>query len=223
MYGATLLGAAVLEARALGARQVVIDVEDAGEVHDEMAIANGLRRTREVLRMWRELPIREPWSLEVRPFVPGQDDDAWIEVNNRAFTWHPDQADFTPERLAAKMAEPWFDADGFLLTEVDGRLAGFCWTKIHADERPPLGEIFVIAVDPAFAGRGLGRALVLAGLDWLTDQGLRNGILYVEGTNDTAIALYEKLGFEVTSAHRWWTIDLADDRTGAAPPAELSG
>ena len=106
--------------------------------------------------------------------------------------------------LQRRTAEPWFDPAGLLLHEVDGQLAGFCWTKVHADERPPLGEIFVIAVDPAFAGRNLGRQLVLAGLDHLAHEGLRDAILYVEATNTRARALYDDLGFATVATDRWW-------------------
>jgi len=140
--------------------------------------------------------------------VVGRDEEAWLEVNNRAFAWHPDQHGQTMADITAAEAEPWFDPEGFLLHEVDGRLAGFCWTKIHDDERPRLGEIYVIGVDPAFHGQGLGRPLVLAGLDWLADQGLRDGILYVEHDNAPALHVYEKMGFEVLSHDRWWRLDL---------------
>jgi mycothiol synthase len=208
MYGFSLLAMVIRDARELGATSLEIDVEGAGDVHTEMADANHLTPTRELLKMWRELPATEPWDLDVRPFRVGEDEPAWLEVNNRAFAWHPEQHGWTIETIQAKEAEPWFDPDGFLLHEREGRLAGFCWTKIHADERPPLGEIFVIAVDPDFHGLGLGRPLVLAGLDWLADRDLRNAILYVEATNAPAVAVYEKLGFTVIESHRWWTIDL---------------
>jgi mycothiol synthase len=208
MYGSSLLAMVVREARERGGQRLEIDVEGAGDVHTEMAEANHLTQQRELLKMWRELPLEESWELDVRPFRVGEDEARWLEVNNRAFAWHPDQSGWTLDQLVAKEAEPWFDPEGFLLHEREGRLAGFCWTKIHHDERPPLGEIFVIAVDPDFQGQGLGRPLVLAGLDWLADRDLRNAILYVEGSNTAAIALYEKLGFVVTEARRWWAIDL---------------
>ena len=73
-----------------------------------------------------------------------------------------------------------------------------------ATSDPALGEIYVIATDPDYAGIGLGRALTLAGLDHLARAGLGVGMLHVEGDNTAAVALYDKLGFTSHSTHRWW-------------------
>ena len=202
------------ETRDESGRLVMVEAEPAGPEDQELADDAGLVLVREVLQLRRSLPADAPAPIELRAFRPGADDAAFLSVNNRAFAWHPDQSGWTTAELAEHEAEPWFDADGFLLHERDGRLAGFCWTKIHpaTDDDPPLGEIYVIAVDPDFHGVGLGRALTLAGLDHLHRQGLEVGMLHVEGDNEAARSLYDRLGFHQHSAHRWWATD------GTPPP-----
>ena len=177
---------------------------------DDGAFARGLglEQYRELYQMRGPIPLGLDWELETRPFRPGEDDHAWLQVNNRAFAWHPDQSDWTQEILSGRMAEDWFDPEGFLLHERDGRLAGFCWTKIHRDHDPVLGEIYVIAVDPDFHGLGLGRSLTLAGLDWMAARDVRVGMLYVEADNVPAVNLYEKIGLRIYQSHVAFTAEV---------------
>ena len=215
-----LLEAAVDIVRREGGGHVHLWVPKPTDVSDEVAAAVGLARGRDLLQLRRPLPVpveHERQPIELRPFVVGEDEDAWLEVNNRAFHWHPEQGGWDIATLKEREAEPWFDPDGFLLHEREGgsagaggrgrRLAGFCWTKVHADHAPPLGEIYVIAVDPDFHGLGLGRALVLAGLDHLAAAGLTVGMLYVDADNEPALRLYEALGFTVDHVDRAYTGD----------------
>lgn len=161
-----------------------------------VAEAGGLELARALHQMRVALPLDSRSSVPTRAFTR-DDAAAWVTVNNRAFASHPEQGGWTVDTLALRYAEPWFDPSGFRLYEADGRLVGFCWTKIHHDVEPPVGEIYVIGVDPEFHGRGLGRELTLAGLDWLADRGLTQAILFVDGGNTPALRLYERLGFEV--------------------------
>jgi mycothiol synthase len=63
----------------------------------------------------------------------------------------------------------------------------------------PVGEVYVVGVDPAEQGTGLGRALTLAGLRYLQKRNMPAVMLYVDGENAAAIRLYSSLGFAHTA------------------------
>ncbi|MCB0969936.1 MAG: mycothiol synthase [Acidimicrobiales bacterium] len=181
---------------------------------DAAAEAAGFGGRRDLLQLRRPLPVpadhplrRAPVS-STRPIAAdGSDDEAWLRANNRAFATHPDQGRQSAATLAAQRAEPWYDRRGFLVADDadrPGELAGFCWTKVHpaTGDDPALGEIYVIGVDPAHRGEGLGPGLVLAGLDHLAAEGLGTANLYVDDDNAPAVALYDRLGFAVHARRR---------------------
>ena len=168
------------------------------------ALARSLRldRVRELWQMRRDLTeplpnVELPAGVHVRTFVVGVDEPEWLAMNARAFADHPEQGGIDAADLARRTAAEWFDADGFFLAERDSRPVGFHWTKVHPadDSRPPVGEVYVVGVDPAAQGGGLGRALTLVGLHHLRDRGLGEVLLYVEGDNLPARRVYERLGF----------------------------
>ncbi|MQA94661.1 MAG: mycothiol synthase [Streptosporangiales bacterium] len=169
---------------------------------DRLAGELGFARVRALWQMRRPLdePLPDPsyaGRYRVRTFVPGRDEQAWLEVNRRAFADHPEQGRLEPADLRQREDEPWFDPSGFFLAEYDdgtGRIAGFHWTKVH-DGTEQLGEVYVVGVDPDAQGDGLGRALTLTGLHHLRDRGLRTVLLYVDESNTAAIRMYESLGF----------------------------
>jgi mycothiol synthase len=164
-----------------------------------IASAFGLERVRELLKMRLDrdtgLPaFAWPDGVTDRTFEPGRDEAEVVAVNGRAFDWHPEQGQLTVDDMRDTERESWFDPGGFFLAVRDGKVAGFHWTKVHPGN---VGEVYVVGVDPAAQGGGLGRALTLKGLQHLRDQGLGDTILYVESDNAPALAVYRKLGFEV--------------------------
>jgi mycothiol synthase len=157
----------------------------------------GFDRRRELYQLRRPLtdrpePGEVPGEVEIRPFVVGADEDAWLAINAAAFAHHPEQGSWTRADLAAREDEDWFDTDGFLLAWRGDELVGFHWTKIHPDGA---GEVYVLAVAPQAQGLHLGSVLLLRGLASLYDRGVREVLLYVDGDNSTAVRLYERYGF----------------------------
>ncbi|MFD1323703.1 mycothiol synthase, partial [Micromonospora sonneratiae] len=172
-----------------------------------LALDLGFERARVLWQFRRSLTVplpepRLPAGVSLRSFRPGEDDERWLAVNRRAFADHPEQSRWTLDDLHTRMAEPWFDPAGFLLATEDdtGRLLGFHWTKVHdLAGSEPIGEVYVVGVEPEAHGLGLGRALTTAGLLYLRDRGLTRAMLYVDESNTGATALYTRLGFALRS------------------------
>jgi len=168
--------------------------------------ALGLVVVRELMQMRRpltDLPaVTVSDGVRIRTYAGPADDAELLRVNNAAFAWHPEQSGWTEADIAERREEPWFDPAGlFMAVDVHSdKLLGFHWTKVH---RADLGEVYVIGVDPAAQGRGLGATLTLVGLHHLAER-LSNSsdsmvTLYVEADNSAAVNTYRRLGFDVFS------------------------
>ncbi|MGH3497872.1 MAG: mycothiol synthase [Nocardioidaceae bacterium] len=163
----------------------------------------GFDRVRELWQLRRalsDLPRNQAVGegITIRPFRPGEDEQAWLALNAEAFAHHPEQGRMTRADLDERMTASWFDPRGFFLAEREGTLVGFHWTKVHAGTHP-VGEIYVLGVSPEAQGLGLGRTLTSAGLEHLASRGLASVMLYVESDNDAANRLYAGLGFHHVS------------------------
>jgi mycothiol synthase len=188
--------------------------------HRKLAADAGMVPGRSLYQMRRSLPTGLEVTVETRAFVPGDDDEAWLRVNNRAFATHGEQGGWTLDTFCQRRQEAWFDPEGFRVLDLDGRMAAFCWTKVHepaAAGDDVIGEIYVIAVDPDFHGRGLGRELTLDGLDHLARRGITTAMLYVDADNTAAVSLYERLGFRIHCTNAAFVADVSPTSTSDRP------
>ena len=180
----------------------------------------GFSRARSLWQMRRSLyaPLPDagacPTASRVRTFVPGagRRRPGWPSTP-RAFAHHPEQGRWTAGGPATTGSpSPGSTPPASSCARAAGtageRLVGFHWTKVHggrAGQAGPepahghghdrIGEVYVVGVDPAEQGAGLGRALTLVGLAHLRAAGLAEAMLYVEEDNIPAIRLYTDLGF----------------------------
>jgi mycothiol synthase len=171
------------------------------------AAALGLVAVRELLQMRRPLtglpPVSVPDGVRITTYSGPADDAELLRVNNAAFAWHPEQSGWTEADIAERRGEPWFDPAGLFMAidENTEKLVGFHWTKVHSAD---LGEVYVVGVDPAAQGRGVGATLTLVGLHHLAER-LADSLeptvtLYTEADNAAAVKTYERLGFTVFTA-----------------------
>jgi mycothiol synthase len=170
------------------------------------AAALGLVVVRELLQMRRSLtdlpPVTVPDGVRIETYSGPADDAELLRVNNAAFAWHPEQSGWTHADIAERRGERWFDPSGLFLAvdEDTDTLLGFHWTKVHSAD---LGEVYVVGVDPAAQGRGLGATLTLIGLRHLAERLSESShptvMLYTEADNLAAVKTYERLGFDVFS------------------------
>jgi mycothiol synthase len=199
-YGSLLLASVLELADGHGVR-----VWAHGDLPGSAALARKFKLTRIRALFQLRMPLADvpdadpvfPESVTVRTFVPGADEEEWLGVNQRSFAHHPEQGSWTIKDLRLREEEPWFDPDGFFLAERDGRIVGFHWTKVHQpdDGSAPIGEVYVVGVDPGQQGGGLGRALTQTGLAHLRRLGLAEVMLYVDEDNTAAVKMYTALGF----------------------------
>jgi len=187
-----------------------------GTLPGARALADALefRTTRELIQMHR--PLRDipeyavPQSISVRTYLGAQDNTELLRVNNAAFSWHPEQGGWTDSDVAGRVGEPWFDPNGLFLAfdEATGALLGFHWTKVHGQPAAQAtGEVYVVGVDPAAQGRGLGRLLTVIGIEHLARRlGPDSTVmLYVESDNAAAVRTYTGLGFTVSNVDTAYT------------------
>jgi mycothiol synthase len=187
-------------------------VHGEGEVAHSLAASFNFEKIRTVMQMSKSLTDIQPLpiidkEIVIRSFLPGVDSDDWLQLNNKVFKDHPEQGGWQLSDLNHRLSEEWFDEKGFFIVEKNEKVIGSTWTKVHGEHshhhdseenshaHPAIGEIYITAVDPAYAGLGIGKALTITALNYLKYKGLNDAMLYVDFENEVALNLYYSLGF----------------------------
>jgi ribosomal protein S18 acetylase RimI-like enzyme len=84
----------------------------------------------------------------------------------------------------------------------DGLVAAFAiWWR---DDELGLAQFEPVGVDPPHQGRGLGRAVVLAGIEAMAAAGNGRARVMTDDDRIAASALYRSVGFDEVTHLRWW-------------------
>jgi mycothiol synthase len=205
---ATRLGCAVLDTQA---RQIALM-----ERH-------GLAIERYTLVMERSLDeeIAEPQfptGFSIREVADAANGPAWIDMFNLSFIDHWNHHPLTLERWTN-----WFnDPDGqpalnIVAVAPDGTFAAFCWAGFDPAEIERSGHkagwIHLLGTRRGFRRIGLGRAILLMGLQRLKAHGMDTAKLGVDAQSLTgATRLYESAGFATAQTWIKFAKDLEPDR-----------
>lgn len=84
---------------------------------------------------------------------------------------------------------------------VDGQVAGYIVCKILDDAS---GQIGLVGVAEQSRGKGVGKSLVNAALDWFAGRNIRSVQVVTQGRNIAAQRLYQKCGFATRSVQLWY-------------------
>ena len=156
----------------------------------------------------------DPKRHEPLPMLPSDvllttyhDDDlaAYVDLINMAFLDHPVPLHVTRDQIEHIHAAPNFDAANVaLIRTMSDELVGFCVTGSHRSDETIVGTVNLLGVRRKFRGRGLGRYLLIWGIERLRSLGIGHIELAVEAENENAVGLYRSVGFDPVEEWPQW-------------------
>ena len=215
--GTRLVRTIEARARQLGAHYLDVAIESSQAGGRAFLEARGLRAVHYSWQMWLSDVTAAPrpsWpeGYGARTFVVGQDEATSVRLENESFQHEWEYVPVKEGEIEAFVRSPSCRADGVIYAVQEGQVVGECWNWIDdeaiARTREKQGDVWCLCVHPAHRQRGVGRALLLAGVQWLRQQGMASAMLYVDGANDRAKHLYEAVGFRTRRTDVWYREEL---------------
>ncbi len=178
----------------------------------------GFAPERYTLVMARSLdePLPEPQppaGFTIRPVAGVEEAEAWVELFNLSFIDHWNHHPLTVERWLNWWNDPVGQPElNLIAVAPDGTFAAFCWAGFDPEENQRSGQnigwVHLLGTRRGFRQIGLGRAILLTGMQCLQARGMAAVKLSVDAQSLTgATRLYEAAGFQ--RAQTW--VRLAKD------------
>jgi mycothiol synthase len=205
-----LFSRAVNRIRELGVKAIHVNIRQDNVVAVKTLTKLGFSLIRQFLELRLDVGHADAFdthtAIEWRYLQPGQEDEL-AKLQNRAFASAWGYNSNTVETIAFRINQNTSSPRDIVLAYDQGRAVGCCWTGIICEEGMPSvrkGRIHMLGVDPNHIGKGMGRELMVIGLNRLRERGLGIAELTVDGENKAACALYQSLGFNVRARTLWY-------------------
>ena len=134
--------------------------------------------------------------------------ETWAQLQNDIFKDNPDYDEITVESLKAQIKHTSFDPNLLIMGEVNGKPVGLSmgWsiTPRNIEYEKNVLQIHGLGVLPEYRRRGYGQSLLLEVLNRAYIDGYRISELVVRSTNQAAISMYRKYGFQERYRHLWY-------------------
>ena len=207
-FGRELLNKAVSQAEQLNVEVLHVEVSSQGEAAKRMLESNGFHMAKGYWQMqWvgdTSPSPSLPNGFSIRPFQIGRDEAMLTQLQNSAFGDNWGFSPNTVDQISARVRLDRVTPEGILFITDNGKPAAYNWTMISANESKATGFISMTGVHPDYRGKGLGRAIVAAGMQYLKAQGVDSIELEVDSENVPARELYLKLGFKKMRESLWY-------------------
>ena len=205
--GRRLLQTAMEHAKSLGLAYLHVATAPDGPAADHLLRSEGFSPVRVEWHMrWEhdDLPaLQVPQSYTVRSLQPGEE-QRFTEIQNATFAGNWGFSPNTVDQIAYRIRLPGCSPEGVLFLTHGDAIAGYCWTRLAEAPNQPTGIILMTGVRSEYRRRGLGHAVVLAGMHHLVGQNVDGIELTVDQQNTPACRLYTLLGFRRRHESHWY-------------------
>ncbi|KPJ52926.1 MAG: hypothetical protein AMJ37_02095 [Dehalococcoidia bacterium DG_18] len=203
--GTRLLEIALDRSAELGAEVVQIPIAQRMQASQRFVRKRGFVVVRRhwlmTLTKYRGEALQLPQGFQLRPFLPGNE-ERLCAIQNLAFVGSWGFRPNTVDEIRYLVNTSLCHYEGiFFITEGE-EVVGYCWTMDEPADKDK-GYIRMMGVDPSYRGRGLGRASLVAGINYLQRRGMKAIEITVDSHNLSAKRLYQSVGFKRREVILW--------------------
>jgi len=203
---------AVSRTKEMGIKAIQIDIPKTNVTARSLLSRSGFKFIRRFLELKLDfynirMPDVKHSAFKNRRLRPGEENKL-TEIQNLSFigTWgyNPNTTEEIIYRINMSDCSP----EDVIVAYKEDKFVGYCWTTINTEENIAKGEkkgkVHMMGVDPDYQNRGIGKQILLAGLNHLLNKGIETVELTADNENQAALSLYESIGFKVWSETLWY-------------------